>query len=178
MAPLFRLASQKEEARAAARHRPPCHMQFTQAISQFGQKIGLGDLRLDEQNSCSLLFDESIEVLFTADDEDKSVLFSCDLGKASELAADLEQARALLKAALLGAQTGGAAFAINSADDSLVLWKRHDDSFIDELDLEKKVNAFLEECIAWKEKVSRSEDDAGYLQGNDSLAGLGGALMI
>lgn len=153
-------------------------MQFTQAISQFGQKIGLGELRLDEQNSCSLLFDESIEVLFTADDEDKSVLLSCSLGKASELAADLASARALLEESLLGAQTGGAAFSISSDDDSLVLWKRYDDSFIDELDLEKKVNAFLEECIAWKEKAAHLEDDAGSTQVNDSLAGLGGALMI
>lgn len=153
-------------------------MQFTQAISQLGQKIGIGDLALDDQNTCSLLFDESIEVQFTADGDDRSVIFSCILGRASDLAADPARARALLEASLLGARTGGAAFSISPEDDSLVMWKRHDDSFIDEQDLEKKVNAFLEDCIIWKEKAASLQDDDGAPQPSGSLEGLDHALMI
>ena len=56
-----------------------------------------------------------------------------------------------MAASCLGAETGGASFALYGK--SLILWKRHD-AFADYLDLEKALNNFLPQFIRWKEELA------------------------
>ncbi len=60
----------------------------------------------------------------------------------------------LLDASLLGAQTGGAAFAVSRALGKVILWKRHDDAFDDVSALEQAINTFLAAVITWKERLA------------------------
>ncbi len=126
-------------------------MQFSDVMRELAAKIGIGPLQFDADGSVALLFDGEHEITFTPNAEDRAVLFHAELGPAPSRnsAACLQ----LLTASLLGAQTGGAALAIHEALGTVVLWKRHDDSFADCSDLERAVNLFLAQVIAWKEKL-------------------------
>ena len=129
-------------------------MQFSDAMRELAENSGIGPLQFDADGSVALLFDGEHEITFTPDAEDRSVLFHAELGPAP-----LQDASACLKlltASLLGAQTGGAALAVHEALGAVVLWKRHDDSFADRADLERAVNLFLVQVIAWKERLKQT----------------------
>ncbi|MBQ7608101.1 MAG: type III secretion system chaperone [Desulfovibrionaceae bacterium] len=127
-------------------------MNFHKVINDFTQKIGLGQAVFDEDGSITLLFDDAHAITFTPDSEDNAVLLHCELCEADNL--DREACMKLLKASLLGASTGGAAFGLHSALDKIVLWKRHDDSFEDCQALEKSVNAFITQIIFWRDQLN------------------------
>ena len=126
-------------------------MQFSEVMSELAEKIGIAPLKFDADGSVALLFDGEHEITFTPHAEDGAVLFSAELAPApmQSINACLE----LLKASLLGAKTGGAALAVHEALGTIVLWKRHDDCFTDCTDLEKAINRFLAQVIAWKEHL-------------------------
>ncbi len=126
-------------------------MKFIDVLGDFSEKIGLGRLEPDADGSVALLFDDLHEITFTPDADDGSLLMYCEIADADRL--DREDLARLLKASLLGAKTGGAAFAIHGALRKIVLWKRHDDSFSGVADLENRVNAFLAQVIFWKEHL-------------------------
>ena len=126
-------------------------MQFDDVIHAFGEKTGMGSLAVDADGSVGLLFDGEHEITFTPDKEDHSVLFHAEVASASFL--DRDACLKLLKASLLGSQTGGAAFSVQEALGKVVLWKRHDDGFEDCSDFERAVNAFLSQVIFWKDSL-------------------------
>ena len=86
------------------------------------------------------------------------MLFYCELGDASAL--DKEGCLRLLKASLLGAETGGAAFAVHEQLDKILLWKRFDDAFADCPAFEKALNGFLAQASAWKPRLAATPDNA------------------
>ena len=137
-------------------------MQFGDVMRELAEKCGIGPLKFDDDGSVALLFDGEHEITFTPNAEDRSVLFHAELGPAplQDSAACLN----LLTASLLGAQTGGAAFAVHEALGTVVLWKRHDDSFVDCPDLERAVNLFLAQIIAWKEKLKHAPAAAPHTE--------------
>lgn len=127
-------------------------MTFVDIIREFGEKIGIDALTFDDEGSVTLLFDGEHEITFTPDADDHSVLFHAEMGSASHM--DSNSYMKLLTASLLGAETGGAAFAIHEALGNIILWKRHDDVFNDCADFERAVTAFLGQVIAWKDKLN------------------------
>ena len=133
-------------------------MIFTDVISEFADKIGIGPLNFDRDGSVALLFDGEHEINFTPDAEDRSVLFHAEVGDSSRL--DRDGCLRLLKASLLGAETGGASFAVHEAPGKVVLWKRYDDAFEDCAALENAVNAFIAQVIFWKEQLSTGAADS------------------
>ncbi len=125
-------------------------MRFDDVIQEFTQKIGVGRTAPDEHGCVSLIFDDTCEITFTEDGDDGSVLLHCELGSADAL--DSEACQRLLKASLLGEETGGAAFGVHFALDTVVLWKRHDD-FGDCASLEKALDIFLSQAFFWKGQI-------------------------
>lgn len=126
-------------------------MEWTMTLERFGSSIGIDHLVPDVDNSCSLLFDSQYEVTFTHDEEDHSLLMYCEIGSASELGK--EACLSLLKASLLGAETGGAAFSIHEKLDTVVLWKRYDDTLTDTA-MKEAVDGFLAQVMVWKERLA------------------------
>jgi hypothetical protein len=139
-------------------------VRFEDALAEFGRATGLGELALDDAGSCSLLFDGAHEMTFTRAREEDAV-FLYGIAGAAEKARDAESCRSLLAASCLGAETGGAAFALYG--NSLILWKRHE-VFADYSALEKAVNSFLAQLIHWKEKLAGQPDAGGIGSGGGS----------
>ena len=129
-------------------------MQFSDVMREPAETIGIGPLQFDADGSVALLFDGEHEISFTPDAEDRSVLFHAELDPAPSQ--DASACLKLLTTSLLGAQTDGAALAVHEALGTVVLWKRHDDSFADRADLERAVNLFLAQVIAWKKKLKHA----------------------
>ena len=130
-------------------------MKWTMTLERFGSSIGIDHLAPDVDSSCSLLFDSQHEITFTHDEEDHSLLMYCEIGSASELGN--EACLMLLKASLLGAETGGAAFANQDKLEKVALWKRYDDTMTDD-DLKEAVNGFLAQVTVWKKKLTELAD--------------------
>ena len=121
-------------------------------LGDFSEKIGLGRLGLDADGSVGLMFDDMHELFFTPDAEDESLLVYCEMADAQNL--EKEELLRLMKASLLGAETGGASFGIHDGLKKIVMWKRFDNSFEGVPDLEKKLNSFLGQVIFWKEHLA------------------------
>jgi hypothetical protein len=129
-------------------------MLFEDILKEFGQTTGIGDIVLDDEGSCSLSFDGEREITFTYDAREQAVFFYARVADAGILR-EADACHRLLAASCLGAETGGAAFALYG--NSVLLWKRHE-NLADEPALEKAVNAFLSTLIEWQEKLSRTPD--------------------
>lgn len=130
-------------------------MEWTMTLERFGSSIGIDHLAPDVDSSCSLLFDSQHEVTFTHDEEDHSLLMYCEIGSASGLGK--EACLTLLRASLLGAETGGAALAIHDKLEKVVLWKRYDDTITDD-ELKGAVNSFLAQVMVWKKRLTELAD--------------------
>ncbi len=126
-------------------------MEWTTTLERFGSSIGIDHLVPDVDSSCSLLFDSQYEVTFIHDDEDHSLLMYCEIGSASGL--DKEACLTLLKASLLGAETGGAALSIHDRLDEVVLWKRYDEHTLSDETMSLAVNDFLAQVVSWKKRL-------------------------
>ncbi len=132
-------------------------MKFEDALGDLSEKTGIGRLELDADGSVGLVFDNQHEIFFTPDAEDESLLVYCEMADTNGL--EKEDLLRLMKASLLGAETGGASFGIHESLRKVVLWKRFDDSFEGAPDLEKKINAFLAQVIYWKENLGKRPAD-------------------
>jgi hypothetical protein len=132
-------------------------MLFEDTLAELGRATGLGDLALDENESCSLLFDGELELTFVRDREDDAV-FLYGLAGNSMTLRDAETCRSLLAASLLGAETGGAAFALRG--NSVILWKRYS-GFEDYFALEKALNGFLAQLAQWRKRLDGLPESGG-----------------
>jgi hypothetical protein len=128
-------------------------MEFSDLFREFGASIGLDELTLDADGSCTLKFDGEHDVTFTLDAEDRSLVIHCEVGEAGSL--DKDKCLELMEASLLGAQTGVAALSVHTKLGKIILWKRHDDAHADAADLTKALNSFLAQVISWKERLSQ-----------------------
>ena len=126
-------------------------MEWTMTLERFGSSIGIDHLAPDVDGSCSLLFDNQHEITFIHDEEDHAMMMYCEVGSASRLGK--EACLMLLKASLLGAETGGAALAIHDKLEEVVLWKRYDDTISDD-ELKQSVNGFLAQVTVWKKRLN------------------------
>jgi hypothetical protein len=144
-------------------------MRFEDVLAELGRATGMGDLAPDSSGGCSLLFDGEQEITLVRDGEDETV-FLYGIAGSAEILREAETGRALLAASCLGAETGGAAFALYG--NSLILWKRHDE-FADYTALEKALNSFLAQLAHWKKKLP---DMAGQSGGTERTGDVSGSL--
>jgi len=139
-------------------------MIFSDVLELLGNAVGLADVALDGEGSCTLLFDGEHEVTFTYDRRNRTVFLH------------REACMSLLQASLLSAETDGGALSVHAATDTVVLWKRYDDTFPDLSALEQAVNDFLAQVACWKEKLVSgvAESSASVPDGSpDTFAGFG-----
>lgn len=134
-------------------------MELSTLLEELGTSTGLDGLAFDADGQCSLLFDGEHEVTFVRDPEDRSLILYCELGKLPAQADGL--CLRLMQASLLGAETGGAALSVHGAQNTVVLWKRHDENFEDLTALKQALNAFLAQVIHWKERLPEEERQEG-----------------
>lgn len=127
-------------------------MEWIMTLERFGSSIGIEQLSPDVDGSCSLLFDSQHEITFTHDEEDHSLLMYCEIDNASGLSK--EACLTLLKASLLGAETGGAAISLNTPLEQIVLWKRYDDNMLNADTMGIAVNDFLAQVTVWKRRIT------------------------
>lgn len=134
-------------------------MQFEMLFEKLGAVTGIAGLALDSSNTLTLRFDEEHDITFTRDVEDRAVFFHAEVGDAAHLEA--QACRTLLRASLLGAETGGGALSIHGDPGMVVLWKRHEDSFEDYTAFEQAINDFLAQIASWKQRLlaMRQEGD-------------------
>ncbi len=133
-------------------------MEFATLLAELGNALGIDTLAPDADGQCALLFDGEHTITFTPDSEDHSLIMHGEVGKLPPHNDAL--CRTLLEASLLGAQTGGAAFAIHAKLDTIILWKRHDAQFTDVNSLQQALQAFLAQLIHWKHRLARQQEPA------------------
>lgn len=150
-------------------------MEWTTTLESFGDSIGIDHLAPDVDSSCSLLFDGQHEITFTHDAEDHSLLMYCEIGSAAGLTK--EACLTLLKASLLGAETGGAALSIHDRLDQVVLWKRFDDNALGTETMHMAVDDFLAQVTVWKKRLAglseAYEEETPAGNGTDALNNVG-----
>ncbi|WP_418765893.1 type III secretion system chaperone [Mailhella sp.] len=134
-------------------------MEWTTTLEHFGSSIGIDHLAPDIDSSCSLLFDNKDEIVFTHDREDHSLLMYCEIGDASTL--NKEACLTLLKASLLGSETGGAALSVHDKLNQVVLWKRYDDDSLTPETMSLAVNDFLAQVSSWKKRLAELATEYG-----------------
>lgn len=115
-------------------------------LADFGRTCGLPKLKLDENDSCSLVFDEQYEVTYTRDPEDRSVILSSPIFTATTSRAPM--LRHALETSYLGARTRGGTISIDPERNIYVYWKRHDERALESAeDLGDATDRFLMELI-------------------------------
>jgi len=86
-------------------------------VHYVGQKIGLAELALDEQNQATVTFDDLITVTFLAEDEDLAVVsYVADYDPDSE-----SVGKHLLQLNYIPTALGGAKLAVDPKSDSIIL---------------------------------------------------------
>lgn len=123
-------------------------MKLADAMNELARAAGIGPVVPDGDGSVTFLFDGEHEVTFSPE-PDGCVVLQCEIGDAETLADGA--CRALLEASY--SETGGAAFAIHRTLGKAILWKRHGE-FESTAALEKAVNGFLGQVVAWKKKIA------------------------
>ena len=141
-------------------------MHFYEAFDKFRAKCGLDVPSLMDGDN-TILFDDQHAVTFQCDKADKSVILSSEICDAVGLGDnDLQM---LLEASLFGAQTGGASFALSRQLSKVILWKRQDDSFIDEQALAQVINGFLATVITWKQRLAGGNGENTHVYAGKGL---------
>ncbi|MDR3175503.1 MAG: type III secretion system chaperone [Desulfovibrio sp.] len=139
-------------------------MRFDNVLAELGRATGLDGLAPDADGGCCLNFDGEQEVTLIQDREEDAV-FLYGIVAGAEALREAETCRLLLAASCLGADTGGAAFALYG--NSVILWKRCGE-FADRIALEKTLNDFLAQLARWKEKLA----DAVFRTGGSASPGI------
>ncbi len=149
-------------------------MKWEAAIGEVLAETGLAATVRDGDGAFSLLFDNEHEVSFEPDADDGSVLFHAEVGDSASL--DAAGLRSLLEASLLGANTAGAAFSIDSRFGKVVLWKRCHE-FSSAAALRRELEAFLGQVIHWKARIADGFAEAATAERSDSSTGFAGAFL-
>lgn len=123
-------------------------MELTSLLESLGKACGL-DITLDE-GCCTLLFDGTHEVSIKRDDE--AVILHGIVGDGTCLS-NPDNARTLLAASFIGAETDGGALSVWERTGEIVLWKRFD-AFVDYPAFEAAINGFLAQIIHWKARIA------------------------
>lgn len=121
-------------------------------LAELGQKMGLPQLGLDEDNCCRLVFDETIPVDFEYVESDKVLHLSSAVAPLPIQNKERFYEK-LLRANLFGVETGGASFALNAVDSDIILFRSCDIENLDFTDACLILENFIQAAEAWKEKL-------------------------
>lgn len=121
-------------------------------ILELGDKLGLGKLELDENNTCSLVFDNihAIDMKVTDDGNEIQIFSPVSIVPEKNREAFLCQ---LMEANLFGQGTGGSLFSVIKEIDLLFMYRKFRLEVSDYQNFEKGLETFLNYLEAWKKKI-------------------------
>ena len=131
-------------------------MQLNDLLKEFGQQSGLGNLALDENNACRLIFDDklNVDVEMLPDGERFFIhAFVC----AAPDKDDGKLLSELLAANLFGHATGGAVFALDKNQGDILLFKAFETEQTDYQAFSSGLEAFLNSLEYWIDKIASGE---------------------
>lgn len=121
------------------------HKEIQQIIKQFGERIALETLELNEDGSCRIIFDNHLEVNLEVDDVTDSLLLISPVVKADEeLFADA------LELNLFWGQLHGCRFILLRSAGVLALMRRLSIKKLDMATFEETLEMFLETVTVWR----------------------------
>lgn len=131
-------------------------MAVNELLHELGAKTGLGNLALDENGVCQLVFDGELTIEIEAPPNSASFWIVATVAQVPPTE-DTAFFRELLAANFMGRGTTGQALAVDSKRGEIVLCQRLDIARSDYALLEREVEAFLNALDAWKEKIGHGE---------------------
>lgn len=127
-------------------------MKIQEYLSELAQKLMLPDLKLDDQDCCRLVFDESITVDIEYDDAEKRVfIYSAVAALPVQNKGQIYED--LLRDNLFGRQTAGACFAVNAVDGDIVLYHSCQAETIDFIEFCNWLETFVSTVEFWSDEL-------------------------
>ncbi len=146
--------------------------QFETLLTEFGRIIGIEPLSLDEENGCTLSFDEQVVNIQYVEENNDIILFS-DLGKISESKrADLYQE--LLTANFYRNQMINSALGYCEATNSIVLVLQQPASGLEIGRMDELIGRFIDIAQAWTQRINQTQEqtlDTGTTENKENKAG-------
>lgn len=130
---------------------------FARALSEFGSRLGLDDLKVDDQGAATLRVDDATEVNFLENPNGETVTAFVDLGPLAEEDDDPDVLRKMLEANCFWSGTGGATLGIDPETGSVVLAQQFPASSVTPELLEAVFQRFVE--FAERGLQNEEEDD-------------------
>lgn len=125
-------------------------MHCTTLFPELCATSGLSNIEFTAQGTLTLCFDGLHNITACLNAEDNAVLFYGVVGPAAALSQEGVALR-LLQCSLLGADTGGGALGLYEPAQTVMLWKRYDDTFASVDALRQALETFLAELVRWKQ---------------------------
>lgn len=117
------------------------------ALKQFGTRIGLPHLKLNDDRLCELTVGDGLEIFFEGTDKDRELRLNGRVGALP--GADAEVLRALLVANYNGQATGASALALDPMSGELILGRTIDVGPLDPAAFADEVETFLKYLSFW-----------------------------
>ncbi len=127
------------------------YQKMQQILQHFGKQVALDSLKLNDEGSCRLFFDNEVEINLELDDATDSLLLISPIVKANEaLYADM------LELNLFWGQLKGCRFILLKNAGVLALMRRLSVKRLDQQHFEKTLETFLETVSIWKKAFEDS----------------------
>ena len=122
-------------------------------LSELGGKIGIQNLSLSDQGTCSFSFEDEIGLVIEAQSHSDEVhlygeLMTVPASGSEDVLLQLLQANLDLR------QTQGATFALDSQKNTIVLYFDTQLDGLDQTQFEAVIENFLDVCAAWHQKLT------------------------
>ncbi|MEZ5581690.1 MAG: type III secretion system chaperone [Candidatus Competibacteraceae bacterium] len=137
-------------------------MTLADALTEMGNRLGIGDLELDQNGGCLLAFDDDLMVDIEKVQDEPGFYLTATVGAAPHDGREVIFAE-LLEANLQGRGASRACFALDGDLDEIVLNRYIDRDDIEVDRLEQELETFLTVLQAWKQRYSAGE--IGNLRG-------------
>jgi hypothetical protein len=142
-------------------------MNLADALTEMGNRLGIGDLELDQNGGCLLTFDDDLLIDIEKAEDEPGFYLTATVGAAPTEGREVVFAE-LLEANLQGRGTGRASLALDGDLDEIVLNRYIDRDDIEVEILEQELEAFLNMLQVWKQRHGAGE--IGNLRGQTAVA--------
>lgn len=96
---------------------------FIDLLDQYGRRVGMDKLYLDESDHCCLIFDEHIYVHLHLEENGEEITIFCDLGEIQEVGRN-EMYERILEGNLLWRETKGAVIGLYPGSHNAMLFQK------------------------------------------------------
>ena len=143
-------------------------MDIDNLLSMFGRQLGVGELALDENGVCRLVFDEKFNMDIEPADDGTTFHVYAVVG---QIPPDNREAvyAELLSANMFGSGTGGSTFAIDKERNEIVLSRCFRSDVTDLQVFVNEVELFVNYLELWAERVQAGEVGGGDRAGNAAV---------